>query len=415
MNHFSTIGTICLFCCFYCGLAGAQTIEANAAEKLKTIEWQLQNQAKKLHQLDSIQTEVVKQHEMTLKMADGNIQHSQSLLQVSENQLGFASLVLGLFGAVVAFAGFFGVREIRRITTVRQEMTDELARLRESQELAQQELEAFKASSAKDGKELLQILFCLSEGDRDQEANKLDEAINWYKQALQIRADDPEVYAKLGYGYSRIGEYGYAIKYLEDGYQIDPRNVTILNSLARAYRKSGQYDKAEELYQQALDIDDEFFWALSGMAIVKTHFRQYREAEKLIHHCLLKEDSHHSHVNLGVVYLGLGNDQKANEHFQRAITIIEKRFARSHENHWLFARKAVALIGLKKYDEAMLVLNKLMSQWVYAEVIRSIQERLVFFKTLRSESEILPFEEVILRNSLENGPPAPPSEAPGIV
>ncbi len=349
-------------------------------------------QALDINKVDASLAELLWKSDQVVKVAEMDVRHSSNLISIT-------GIFLAFIGTILAIFSFIGIREIKKITSIRNLLTEELKSSRKNQLKAHEDLQALKDASVKEGKELLQILFYLSEGDRDQEADKLDEAINWYKQALKIRQDDPQVYAKLGHTYSRIGKYAHAISCLEDGKDASPDNLTILTSLARAYRKSGQYEKAEVIYKDALSVDKNYIWALSGQAQVKIKLKKYHEAEDLLSRIMQKEDSYHAYLNLGLVYLGMENEKEANSHFTKSLKIIDERISQSQEYDWLFARKCIGLIGLKRYPEALKLLKKLTKNGVYAEILKSIEERLDFFKELRSSGEIDSFEQILKRNN----------------
>ena len=169
----------------------------------------------------------------------------------------------------------------------------------------------------------MQILFFITEGDNCVDSERLEEAISFYKQALKIRENNPEVYTKLGYVFIRKGEYNQAISFLQKGCRLSPKNVSLLNGLARAYRKSHQFVKAEDTYKKALEIDDEYIWALSGLGQIYLQKGDFDNAEIVYHKILSTDSSLHPNINLGIVYACKKDHEKIKYYFGRALSLIE--------------------------------------------------------------------------------------------
>lgn len=331
--------------------------------------------------LDSALNRIELENDYIKQLAERDLKNAENLLGTLEIIVEFIALLLAIFAIL-------GVIEIRKINRTRNRLNEEIKRLSRERENALIEIKNIKDSFVKEGKELLQILFYITEGDNSIDSDRLEEAINMYQQALKIKEDNPEIYTKLGYVYVKKGEYSKAISYLEKGYKIAPQNVSLLNGLARAYRKAHQYEKAETFYRKAIEIDDEFIWALSGLGQILILKKDYDSAENIYHKILLKDTSYHPHINLAIVYACKGNREKSEFYFKEALSLTEARLVQSPTNMWAVAYKAISLVGLFKYDEARQLFLTIKEKGIFPPAILSITDRLRVLYDVYKEERI---------------------------
>ena len=83
---------------------------------------------------------------------------------------------------------------------------------------------------------------------------KLTEAIQHYERALQIKPDYAKAYNNLGNALARQGKLTEAIQHYERALQIKPDDATACNNLAVALIAQGNLDGAVQHFQQALNL-----------------------------------------------------------------------------------------------------------------------------------------------------------------
>ena len=87
------------------------------------------------------------------------------------------------------------------------------------------------------------------------DAERFDEAIVWYEQALALNPGDVDVSTDLGVSYFGTGQPDRALEQFDRSLAVDPRHSkTILNiGIVRAYAKQ-DLDGAETAWQQVIEI-----------------------------------------------------------------------------------------------------------------------------------------------------------------
>jgi Flp pilus assembly protein TadD len=341
----------------------------NVESSFKSFQQKIENQNRIIHQFDSTITKLRDENIYLTKLAENNITHADSLISALQTIVEFIALLIAIFSIV-------GLIEIMKINKIRTRLNEELQKLSAERQNAQSEIQNLKDTFLKDGRELLQILFFVTEGDNCVDSDRLEEAISFYKQALKIRENNPEVYTKLGYVFIRKGEYNQAISFLQKGCKLSPQNVSLLNGLARAYRKSHQFDKARDAYIEALEIDNEYIWALSGLGQIYLQKEDFDNAEIVYHKILSVDGSLHPNINLGIVYACKNDQEKAKYYFGQALSLIEARLLQSSKNKWSMPYKIVALAGLSRFEEAHELSLQIKTDNIYPPTMLSITDRL---------------------------------------
>ena len=323
----------------------------------------------KFNKIDSTINNIEKNNSQIISQAKNNIEMADRILNLQEIIIEFLAVIIAVFGAL-------GVYAFQRVSRTRKELENELNKVKNRWGTMQVEFDNLKKSYHKDRKELRQIIFYLTEGDNSIDAEKFDEAISYYKQALKIRNDDSEVITKLGNTFVRTGDYNKAILYFEEGLKCVPDNISLINGLARALRKSKQYNEAEKYYLQALEIDDNFVWSLSGIGQIYLQKENFSKAEQVYYKLSQIEVSYHAPMNMGILYSCQGKENLSKEYFERALTSIDFRLQKAPNNKWYKSYKVIILSGLKRFDEATEISKKLISSGIFPSSVLSITDRL---------------------------------------
>jgi protein O-GlcNAc transferase len=108
--------------------------------------------------------------------------------------------------------------------------------------------------SAQDNLKDLYELIIIDFGDILQKQGKLEEAISFYREALDLNPNHAQVYNNLGNIFQQKGELNKAIEYYHQALKIKPNYALVHNNLGNAIKAQGNLDKAIECYQKALEI-----------------------------------------------------------------------------------------------------------------------------------------------------------------
>jgi len=354
----------------------------NLDDKYDSLDKSIRNLNAKVKRIDSINYLLNIKGEYILEAAKQNNKQASNLISVVETLLAFIGILLAGFTII-------GIIEVRKIKELANKLKQEISSLNEQKVGITKEIETLKSESISEGKELLEVLFYMTEGDIHKDGGNYEDAINYYKQALKVRENNPEIYLKLGKLYTQIGEYGKAINFLEEGHRFSKTNRAILNRLGRAYRKMHNFSKAEFYYKEALKIDEKYLWALSGLSMVCIGQENYSDAEMILNKISLQEEnSFHSYMNLGVVYICLKSD-KYKEKFREALRLLKLRSHNSNENtFWVDGYRVVILSGLGRYEDALKILDILIDNDVRYNSMKSVSDRINIIVKFRKSSKL---------------------------
>lgn len=99
------------------------------------------------------------------------------------------------------------------------------------------------------------ILVHYNLGSALAEQNKLDAAIEQYRQALRINPNYARAHNNLGVALAKQNKLTAAIKHYQQAFQIDPNYARAYNNLGSALAQQGKLDEAIRHFRQALQID----------------------------------------------------------------------------------------------------------------------------------------------------------------
>jgi tetratricopeptide (TPR) repeat protein len=148
------------------------------------------------------------------------------------------------------------------------------------------------------------------------------EAIKAFEKAIQIRPDFPVALSNLGAAYSRAGRYQEAIDVLKKAEQLSPKDAEIINNLGVAYRKAGQYQGAIGAYGRALRLNPGEPEIHCNLGDAYYHLGRFREAIEGYRRAIERNPKVELyHFNLGVAHGSLGDHRAATEAYQEALRI----------------------------------------------------------------------------------------------
>lgn len=151
---------------------------------------------------------------------------------------------------------------------------------------------------------------------------KVQEAIDQYEQALQIRPDCLEAHDNLGNALCRIGCVQEAIGHYEEALRVFPNDAKVHYNFGRALAQEGQLQGAISHYEQALRINPGFTEAHVNLGIALSQKASNQDALAHFTEALrLSPDSPEVHCSLGLALFRTGRVAEAVEHFERALQI----------------------------------------------------------------------------------------------
>ncbi len=150
-----------------------------------------------------------------------------------------------------------------------------------------------------------------------------EQAIEQFKQAAQIDATQPAVWANMGSSYNQLKQYDLAIESYNKAIELKPTDPGLFQNLAGVYGAQGNVEKSKEMYEKAA--------GLAAATDPKTAAVQY--------------------YNMGVTYINTGKSAEAEEALNKSLQ-MDPNYAEAHY------QLGLTQLGLNKMDDALTHLKK---------------------------------------------------------
>ncbi len=116
------------------------------------------------------------------------------------------------------------------------------------------------------------------EANKLSENNKIDDAINLYKEAQIKEPNNPFIYLGISGVYAHKNELEKAIKYLDTAIEINNNVLTFFNNRGLYYYKLNKDEKALENYNKSIEIDPTFCGSYANIALINYFSGEFEKA-----------------------------------------------------------------------------------------------------------------------------------------
>ncbi len=180
-------------------------------------------------------------------------------------------------------------------------------------------------------------------GDIDQAIYELKEG-EWY--GIQNDAEEPWLYSELGFAHAARNEYDDAVMWYRKALELDPGDAQTRNRCGFALTRLGRFEEAADMFRLALASDFTLVAARVNLAVVLLELGRASEAEDAFHAVLeLDPDNDIALGHLGQLKSAAGQPAEAAEYFRQAVE-------HSPENAVLWNNLGFELAKLNEMDEA---------------------------------------------------------------
>jgi tetratricopeptide (TPR) repeat protein len=164
------------------------------------------------------------------------------------------------------------------------------------------------------------------------EAGAHKEAVNVFKEAIQLKPGFADAYYYRGVAYEKLGKYNDAATSYREAIKSRPDFTDAYFSIGVIYGKLGMYKESLEALRHAVSIEPDFADVYYNMGVAYEKLGSYKEGidagKKAVR---LKPDFTDAYYNLGVAYEKTGNYTDAAAAFQKALK-LRPDYAEAHYN-----------------------------------------------------------------------------------
>lgn len=169
-------------------------------------------------------------------------------------------------------------------------------------------------------------------GLRAYESGRIDEAVDYLQRAASAQPSNAFIRANLGTVLQQRGQFDEAIACYRRALEINPSLPHAHNNLGAALKKTGHLDEAMQSYQRAVSLRPDYAEAHSNLGNVLKQVGRLDEAIAA-QRCSLKSNPRYAegHNNLGLALAAKGQFKEALECYRRALQ-FKPNYAEAYDN-----------------------------------------------------------------------------------
>ena len=182
--------------------------------------------------------------------------------------------------------------------------------------------------------------------------NQLSNATEAYRKAIELNPRHPEAYNNLGFLLLETGLTTEAISQLSKAAKLRPGYIKALTNLAKAYSSLSEHEQAIASYEKILALDPGNITTINTLANTCLKAQQIDKAISLYQEAIQQDPSFgEAYTNLGAAFFSRGNMEKAIESLTRAVEL-------ENSNSKAYHNLASALFSTGRMDEAVSMYRK---------------------------------------------------------
>ena len=192
-----------------------------------------------------------------------------------------------------------------------------------------------------------EVASLLAEAFALQQAGRLAEAEETYKQILATQPDHFDSLHLLGIVFHQRGDHAQALRHIDLALKINPNHIVALNNRGIALRELQRFDEALASYDRALALWPGYAEALLGRGHAFKELKRFEEALASYDRALARrEDFTDAHVSRGNVLHALARFEEALASYDRALA-LRPDYAEAYSS------RGATLHELKRFEEAL--------------------------------------------------------------
>jgi len=158
--------------------------------------------------------------------------------------------------------------------------------------------------------------------DAAQRAEKMDAAIEYYRQATNLSPNNAQLFNEWGQVYLLLGDHEKALEKYQHSLSVDQEYHETYILLGDLYLNRQELDKAADAYSRALELNPQMVQAHSALSYIYSQQGKLQEAvEENLEVLELAPNDYASHKNLALLYQQLGRTDDAVAEAQIALRL----------------------------------------------------------------------------------------------
>jgi len=163
--------------------------------------------------------------------------------------------------------------------------------------------------------------------------NRPDEAIAYYRKALELETNYTEAHYNLANTYAALGKLDQAIHHYREALDLKPESAMIHGNMAYWLVRQGKLEQAAKHYEEALRIKPDSHRIACDLGRTYAQLERFDLAiENLNKAIQLKPDYAQAHYYLAQIYRQQGKLDLATEHFKEAIRLKNEPSSKLRDN-----------------------------------------------------------------------------------
>jgi tetratricopeptide (TPR) repeat protein len=186
---------------------------------------------------------------------------------------------------------------------------------------------------------------------------RLDEAVELYRDMLDLYGRDVGILRSLAYAYYLKGDYGQAEKFYKEVLAGDTLNLEYLHILGNIKRIKGEFEEAERYYQKVVALDSTYLESYLKLAQLELAQGDLLFAEGHLKRAEELEPGTQGRIDiysgLGQVYQRLGKTEQAQESFRNALFFARRFIAEFAGKPIPYLRLGESFFNVGEVDSAI--------------------------------------------------------------
>lgn len=159
-------------------------------------------------------------------------------------------------------------------------------------------------------------------GNKLYEQQQYEEAVEAYKEALQISPSEWGYYFNLALAYKKLGRKQEATESFQKAVELNPESYSSNKELGEALAKDGDYEEAKKYYLKATEISPDDPDAFYNLGVCLTNLGESEEALRLFLKTVeLNKDYAEAYYQIGTLYISQNRVEEAVHNLEKFLEL----------------------------------------------------------------------------------------------